>query len=144
MPADSGLWKTCGWKVETLLKHCWRKKFCALTTPHFADQFSEPGVFVRAFACGSVTAVRHSPRFSRRQTACVAFTVNVHRYEENIAGRTYFIEVRPITDSRWRAQIARRPGMPTALMPFYGPTPEEAARELSRWLTLVYNGSNRQ
>ena len=69
------------------------------------------------------------------------YTVNVHRYEENIAGRIYFIEVRPVTDSRWRAQIARRPGMPTALMPFYGPTPEDAARELSRWLTLVYNGS---
>lgn len=67
--------------------------------------------------------------------------MNVHRYEEIIAGRTYFIEVRAITESRWRAQIARRPGMPTALMPFYGPTPEDAARELSRWLTLVYNGA---
>jgi hypothetical protein len=71
-------------------------------------------------------------------------TVNVHRYEEHIAGRRYLIEVRPVTDTRWRAQIARLPGMPTALMPFYGPTPEAAARELSRWLTLVYNGSTRQ
>lgn len=70
--------------------------------------------------------------------------MNVHHYQEKIAGRTYFIEVRAVTDSRWRAQIARRPGMPTALMPFYGPTPEEAARELSRWLTLVYNGCTRQ
>jgi hypothetical protein len=67
--------------------------------------------------------------------------VNVHRYEEHIAGRTYFIEVLPISQTRWRAQIARRPGMPTSLMPFYGPTPEEAAQELSRWLTLVYNGT---
>ena len=67
--------------------------------------------------------------------------MNVHHYEENIAGHTYFIEVRPITESRWRAQLARRPGMPTAMMPFYGPTPEEAARELSRWLFLVYKGS---
>jgi hypothetical protein len=70
--------------------------------------------------------------------------VTVHRYEEQIAGRTYLIEVLLIADRRWRAQIARRPGMPTALMPFYGPTPEEAAQELSRWLTLVYNGSSRQ
>jgi hypothetical protein len=70
--------------------------------------------------------------------------VNVHRYEEHIAGRTYLIEVRPITESRWRAQIARLPGMPTALMPFYGPTPEDAARELSRWLSLVYNGCSRK
>ena len=39
--------------------------------------------------------------------------------------------------TRWRAQIARRPGMPTSLMPFYGQTPEEAAHELSKWLSLV-------
>jgi len=70
--------------------------------------------------------------------------VDVHRYEEKIAGRTYLIEVRPISDARWRAQIARLPGMPTALMPFYGATPEDAAKELSRWLTLVYNGNSRQ
>jgi hypothetical protein len=70
--------------------------------------------------------------------------VNVHRYEERIAGRTYLIEVRPITQSRWRAQIARLPGMSTALMPFYGTTPEEAAKELSRWLSLVYNGTTKQ
>jgi hypothetical protein len=66
--------------------------------------------------------------------------VTVHRYEEHIAGRTYQIEVSPVSASRWRAQIARLPGMPTALMPFYGETPEDAARELSNWLTLVYKG----
>ena len=70
--------------------------------------------------------------------------VDVHRYKEFIAGRTYHIEVRPISDDRWRAQIARLPGMPTALMPFYGQTPDEAAQELSRWLSLVYNGSKKQ
>jgi hypothetical protein len=64
-------------------------------------------------------------------------TVTVHRYEEQIAGRTYLIEVSPVTATRWRAQIARRPGMPTSLMPFYGQTPDEAARELSKWLSLV-------
>jgi len=63
--------------------------------------------------------------------------VIVHHYEENIAGRTYQIEVSPVSASRWRAQIARRPGMPTSLMPFYGTTPEEAARELSKWLSLI-------
>ena len=63
--------------------------------------------------------------------------MTVHHYEETIAGRTYHIEVSPVTDSRWRAQIARRPGMPTSLMPFYGQTPDEAARELSKWLSLV-------
>lgn len=67
--------------------------------------------------------------------------MDVHRYEEHIAGRTYLIEVRAVSQSRWRAQIARMPGIPTALMPFYGPTPEQAAQELSRWLALVYNGT---
>jgi hypothetical protein len=64
--------------------------------------------------------------------------VTVHHYEEKIAGRTYQIEVSPVSESRWRAQIARRPGMPTSLMPFYGQTPDEAAQELSKWLSLVY------
>jgi hypothetical protein len=63
--------------------------------------------------------------------------VTVHHYEEEIAGRTYKIEVSEVSATRWRAQIARRPGMPTSLMPFYGQTPDEAARELSKWLSLV-------
>jgi hypothetical protein len=67
--------------------------------------------------------------------------VDVHRFQESIAGRTYNIEVHPVAEGSWRAQIARLPGVPTALMPFYGATPEQAARELSRWLALVYNGT---
>lgn len=63
--------------------------------------------------------------------------MNVHRYEEEIAGRTYHIEVHAVSREQWRAKLARRPGMPTALMPFYGKTPELAARELANWLTLV-------
>jgi len=63
--------------------------------------------------------------------------VTVHHFEQQIAGRTYLIEVSPVSASRWRAQIARRPGMPTAMMPFYGQTPDEAARELSKWLPMV-------
>lgn len=60
-----------------------------------------------------------------------------HRFEHSIAGRTYEIEVLPVSATRWRAQIARRPGMPTSLMPFYGATPEAAALELANWLSLV-------
>ena len=60
----------------------------------------------------------------------------IHRYEETIGGRTYYIEVTPVSN-RWRAQIQRIPGMTTALMPFYGTTPDEAARQLSQWLTLA-------
>ena len=58
-------------------------------------------------------------------------------FEEHIAGRTYQIEVSLVSAERWRAQIARRPGIQTSLMPFYGKTPEDAARELSKWLSLV-------
>ena len=58
--------------------------------------------------------------------------MNVHRYEEHIAGRTYLIEVRAVTEARWRAQIARLPGMPTVDDAVLRATPEEAAQELSR------------
>ncbi len=61
----------------------------------------------------------------------------VHRFEETIGGRAYQIEVAPIERDRWRAYIVRVPGVPTALMPFYGATPELAARELTKWLSLV-------
>jgi hypothetical protein len=67
--------------------------------------------------------------------------VNVHRFEETIGGRTYQIEVTPVSN-RWRAQIRRTPGMPTALMPFYGQTPDEAAQQLSRWLILANQRQN--
>lgn len=58
-------------------------------------------------------------------------------FEHAIAGRTYLIEVSPVSATRWRAQIARLPGMSTSLMPFYGATPEEAAQALTAWLSLV-------
>ena len=63
--------------------------------------------------------------------------VIIHRFEETIGGRAYHIEVTPVKD-RWRAQICRLPGMPTAVMPFYGQTPDEAARQLTEWLALAY------
>jgi hypothetical protein len=62
----------------------------------------------------------------------------VHRFEESIAGRVYQIEVAPVSCDRWRACIVRRPGVPTALMPFYGATPNEAAHQLTQWLTRAY------
>lgn len=62
--------------------------------------------------------------------------MTIHRFEETIGGRTYEIEV-TLVSNRWRAQIRRIPGMPTAMMPFYGQTPDEAARQLSQWLVLA-------
>ena len=62
----------------------------------------------------------------------------VHRFEESIAGRSYVIEVASVSADRWRACIVRLPGVPTALMPFYGRTPDEAARHLTDWLTRAH------
>lgn len=70
-------------------------------------------------------------------------TVNVHCYTESIGGRPYLIEVTALTDHRWRAQIVRAPGIPTALMPFYGTTPEEAAGQLSAWLLRAHAHAGR-
>lgn len=61
----------------------------------------------------------------------------VHRFEETICGRPYQIEVTAVSN-RWRAQLRRLPGMPTAMMPFYGQTPDEAARQLTKWLVLAH------
>ena len=65
-------------------------------------------------------------------------TCAVHRFEECIAGRVYLIEVAAVAKDRWRAYIVRIPGVPTALMPFYGPTPAEAASLLCEWLTRAH------
>ena len=60
--------------------------------------------------------------------------LNPLHYHETINGRSYVIEVLPVGRERWRARIARTPGGTTAVMPFYGPTPDEAARQLTAWL----------
>jgi hypothetical protein len=43
-----------------------------------------------------------------------------------------------VSENRWRAYIVRLPGVPTALMPFYGRTPEEAAHSLTDWLLRAH------
>jgi hypothetical protein len=65
-------------------------------------------------------------------------TADVHRFEQSIAGRAYLIEVSAVSKDRWRAQIVRLPGVPTAMMPFYGRTPAEAADQLTAWLTRAH------
>jgi hypothetical protein len=62
----------------------------------------------------------------------------VHRISESIGGRTFHIEVSRVARDRWRAHIVRTPGVPAAMMPFYGPTPDEAARLLTDWLTRAH------
>ena len=61
-----------------------------------------------------------------------------HRLERTIAGRPFVIEVTWVAEKRWRAHIVRIPGVPTAMMPFYGETPDEAATNLSDWLDRAH------
>jgi hypothetical protein len=61
-----------------------------------------------------------------------------HRFERTIAGRSFVIEVTWVAEKRWRAHIVRLPGIPTAMMPFYGETPDEAATHLSDWLNRAH------
>jgi hypothetical protein len=63
------------------------------------------------------------------------------RLHEEINGRQYRIEVAPTATGKWRAQVLKAHGGPSALMPFYGPTPESAAGQLSAWLTRVHRRS---
>ena len=65
-----------------------------------------------------------------------------HRFERIIAGRSYLIEVAMVDDQRWRAHILRVPGVPTAMMPFYGATPDEAATHLADWLDRAHQQAN--
>jgi predicted RNase H-like HicB family nuclease len=61
-----------------------------------------------------------------------------YRFDRIIAGRPFIIEVTWVAEKRWRAHLVRIPGVPTAMMPFYGETPDEAATRLSKWLDRAY------
>lgn len=65
--------------------------------------------------------------------------VTKHRFAETINGRGYEIEVRAVQPDRWRAYLVRLIDGPTALMPFYGRTPDEAARQLANWLAQAHS-----
>lgn len=65
-------------------------------------------------------------------------TTVAHRFEELIGGHPYSIEVVAVAKDRWRAYIVRIPGVPNALMPFYGATPDQAVAQLRQWLTRAY------
>jgi hypothetical protein len=64
--------------------------------------------------------------------------IATRRFEESIAGRAYLFEVASVDSNRWRACIVKAPGVPTALMPFYGPTADEAAELLRQWLIRAH------
>ena len=60
------------------------------------------------------------------------------RFERIIAGRNYLIEVAQVDEMRCRANILKLPGVPAAMMPFYGATPDEAAANLTDWLDRAH------
>ncbi len=68
--------------------------------------------------------------------------VTVLHFRETINGRSYAIEVLAVGTDRWRAEVARTAGAPTALMPFYGRTPDEAAQHLAAWLERAGRAAN--
>jgi hypothetical protein len=76
------------------------------------------------------------------QSTAVIIIMVVRRFQEIIGGRVYHIEASRVRDDRWRAQISRMPGTPTALMPFYGETADEAARQLFAWLTRAHRATS--
>jgi hypothetical protein len=99
--------------------------------PHRSEEFAVTAVF----ALSSPASLDHHPQERRIQSFV---TAAVHRFAESIAGRDYLIEVANVSQDRWRAYIVRIPGVPTALMPFYGTTPAEAAHQLCEWLTRAH------
>lgn len=74
--------------------------------------------------------------FPRVQTVSPALTAQ--RFVQQINGRDYRIEVTQLAASRWRAQVLNVYGGPTALMPFYDVTPDEALSRLTDWLSRAH------
>ena len=68
-------------------------------------------------------------------------TVPAQRFERAINDRRYIIEATLVDPDRWRAYLVGVPGGPTALMPFYGETPEQAVERLADWLALAHRSS---
>ena len=81
---------------------------------------------------------RKNARASHFTTRRILVPNVVHRFEESIAGRPYLIEVAAVSQDRWRACLVCVPGASTALMPFYGRTPNEAAGLLTAWLSRAH------
>jgi hypothetical protein len=114
-----------------------RESSLKLAGLHFVDAPS----MVLSLVCRVKDARLHAllqPIYSRPRL------LNLHRFDEVINGREYRIEVSSVGIGKWRAQIARVPGGSAATMPFYGSTPDEAAGQLSRWLTLAHGRARPQ
>src|SRR5947208_2796189 len=117
--------------IEQQRKFILRQIFGKMPRQHTVQQPSSTASLVYLLATRKIHATPSS--------LCQKIVTATHRFEELIAGRAYIIEVAAVATDRWRAYIVRVPGVPTALMPFYGRTPDEAAHQLSAWLTRAYD-----
>jgi hypothetical protein len=68
-------------------------------------------------------------------------TTMAFRFDETIDDRKYRILVSQVRKDTWRAQVVTAYGGPTAVMPFYGSTPDLARTELTSWLTRVHKSA---
>lgn len=59
-------------------------------------------------------------------------------FHQKINGRDYRIEVSPVANGRWRAEVVTPYGGPTALMPFYDSSPDAARDGLTAWLSSIH------
>jgi hypothetical protein len=59
-------------------------------------------------------------------------------FQQDIHGREYRIEVSAVANGRWRAEVVTQYGGPTALMPFYGASPDAAREGLTTWLSRAH------
>jgi hypothetical protein len=132
--------KSCARIVHILWSRGHQKFFSARVLSEFVDGRRVDGSS-RAASLDRARRVRTiRPGLDHRHHIPTLSTV-IHRYEESIAGRRYSIEVAAVSADRWRAYIVRLPGVPTALMPFYGPTPSAAAERLRQWLLNAHAGA---
>jgi hypothetical protein len=128
--------------VHKLWTRCRLKIFFRLAAPSFAAWRLCTPLSRRASLAyrGAAHTIHVAPNIS---TLGPDVNTAVHRFQESIGGHPYLIEVAAVTQNRWRAYIVRLPGIPTALMPFYGPTPDEAAAQLREWLTRAHERAAR-
>ena len=128
------LWTVRGSAVHDLSRH---NSFCAgfERITRFARSWCSLRTLFRLYDVGkSLESSAHQPVSEALKPA-----VNRVVFNETIKGRPYVIEVQSVGRDRWRAGLARS-GRTTALMPYYGTTPDESAQQLAIWLSRA-NGT---
>jgi hypothetical protein len=141
--ADAMLWKTCGRSVHFLWTRGGAKFFserdarARLDAPP-VDALSSVASLVSRLPVRRIPLSRRNPKTNTERLTRAVKQQAVHHFNELINGHPYLIEVSPVAQDRWRAYIVRIPGVPTALMPFYGATPAQAAEQLRAWLTQAH------